>query len=432
MIRSFAIFLCLFTLQNAYGQRVRVIDEKSRQPIELVTIQERGTDRGAVTDKTGYAELKGFSTTGQLILRHPTYRPKLIKFSSIEKAGFVIALEEAINEIDDVVVSANRWEQDKEEIPQQIAEFKASEIALAEPATAADVLSMNSQVFVQKSQQGGGSPMIRGFSANSVLLVIDGVRMNNAIYRSGNLQNVISLDPANLQDAEVVFGPSTVVYGSDALGGVMDFHTKSPAFSTDYLGISSKAHGRYASANNALSGNYQIEFNLPKFASFSSLSYSKFDDLRTGSQRTDKFPDFGKRLEYIVRQGNSDIIVQNDNVNLQRDSGYDQYNFLQKFRWKLGSFSEFSYSFHHSSSSDIPRYDRLIERSNGQLRHAAWYYGPQLWQMHSLQSKFFYPNRFFNELKVTTAFQFVEESRNDRRYQSEILRTRKEKVDVLS
>lgn len=429
-ISGFALFVLVLALQ---GQTIMVIDRSTRKPIELVTIQERGTDRGAVTDKDGRAELKGFSQEGSLILRHPSYRPTIIKFRELERNGFIAELAQDIMQMEDVVVSANRWEQYQEEIPQQITEFERKEIALAEPATTADLLNINSQVFVQKSQLGGGSPMIRGFAANGVLIVIDGVRMNNAIYRSGNLQNVISLDPASIEKAEVVFGPSSVVYGSDALGGVMDFHTKQPAFAdAEYLGISTGGFARYASASAALSGNYHIEFNLPNFASFTSLSYSKFGDLRTGSQRTDEFPDFGKRLEYIERQGNTDVIIQNNKPNIQRPSGYDQYNVLQKFRWRLGSFADFSYSFYYSGSSDIHRYDRLIERENGTLRNAEWYYGPQLWQMHSFQSNFTYPNTFFDRLRLTTAIQFVEESRHDRRFQSEILRNRKEKVNILS
>ena len=411
-----------------------VVDKSTRKPIELVTIQERGTDRGAVTDKNGRAELKGFSTEGSLILRHPSYRPALIKYKELEKNGFVVELSEDATQIEDVIVSANRWEQYQEEIPQQIAEFERKEIALAEPATTADLLSINSQVFVQKSQLGGGSPMIRGFAANGVLIVIDGIRMNNAIYRSGNLQNVISLDPASIEKAEVIFGPSSVVYGSDALGGVMDFHTKVPSFAyAEYLGISTGGFARYASATGGISGNYHIEFNLPNFASFTSISYSKFGDLRTGSKRTEEFPDFGKRLEYVERQGNTDVVIQNDKPNFQSPSGYDQYNVLQKFRWRLGSFADFSYSFHYSSSSDIHRYDRLIERdANDNLRSAEWYYGPQLWQMHAFQSNFTYPNTFFDKLKLTTAIQFIEESRHDRRFQSDILRNRKEKVNILS
>mgnify|MGYP005814584703 CR=1 FL=1 len=434
MIRFLTGFVFAFLAINLSAQTIMVVDKSTRKPIELVTIQERGTNRGAVTDKDGRAELIGFSQESSLIFRHPSYRPALIKLRELEKNGFIAELSEDATQMEDVVVSANRWEQYQEEIPQQIAEFERKDIALAEPATTADLLSINSQVFVQKSQLGGGSPMIRGFAANGVLIVIDGVRMNNAIYRSGNLQNVISLDPASIEKAEVVFGPSSVVYGSDALGGVMDFHTKTPSFAdSEYLGISTGGFARYASASGAVSGNYHLEFNLPNFTSFTSLSYSLFGDLRTGSKRTDDFPDFGKRLEYIERQGSTDVIIQNNKPNFQSPSGYDQYNALQKFRWRLGSFADFSYSFYYSGSSDIHRYDRLIERNeNDNLRNAEWYYGPQLWQMHSFQSNFTYPNNFFDKLKLITAVQFMEESRHDRGYQSDILRNRKEKVNILS
>ena len=95
------------------------------------------------------------------------------------------------------------------------------------------MLAQTGEVFVQKSQMGGGSPVIRGFEANKVLIVVDGVRLNNAIYRSGHLQNVITLEPSELESAEIVFGPGSVIYGSDALGGVMDFHTREPRFAID-------------------------------------------------------------------------------------------------------------------------------------------------------------------------------------------------------
>lgn len=425
------LFLLLLRV-SLLAQTVTVVNEANNAPIALATIQEKGTDLGTITNEIGRAELKGFSKDAILLIRHPSFRPKQVKYSELAAMGYVIALTEEIYEMADVVVSANKWEQKKEEIPQQIAEFSPEEIALAEPPTAADVLTMNGQVFVQKSQLGGGSPIIRGFAANSVLIVIDGVRMNNAIYRSGNLQNVITLDPNNLQGAEVVFGPGSVIYGSDALGGVMDFHTKTPTFSNEGPLLKGQGFVRYASAAKASTTNFQFEFNQPKFASFSSLTYSSFGDLRAGANRPDDFPDFGKRFEFIERRNGEDVIVQNDNVNRQVASGYTQLNALQKFRWRLGSFADFTYAFHYSSSSDIPRYDRLILRENNVLRNAEWYYGPQEWQMHSLQTRFYYPNKFFDQMKVTAAIQFVEESRHDRRYTSDFLRSRTEKVDAVS
>lgn len=425
------VFLYIITIPLS-AQTIKVVNQADNSPISEATVQEKGTDRGAITDINGLTELKGFSEGSTLLIRHPSFRPTEVKFSALARLNYTISLTEEFFQMDDIIVSANKWEQNKVEIPQQIAEFEAKEIALAEPATAADILSMNGQVFVQKSQLGGGSPMIRGFSANSVLIVIDGVRMNNAIYRSGNLQNAITLDPNNLQGAEVVFGPSSVVYGSDALGGVMDFHTKVPTFSSNGFGLKGSAFVRYASAANASTGNIQFEVNQPKFASLTSFTYSDFGDLRAGANRTDEFPDFGKRFEYTERINGNDVVVQNENVNRQVSSGYDQYNLLQKFRWRLGSFSDFTYAFHYSTSSDIPRYDRLIERQNGALRNAEWYYGPQAWQMHSLQTRFFYPNRLFDQMKMTTAYQVIEESRNDRQFGSLSLRSRIEEVDVFS
>ena len=99
-------------------------------------------------------------------------------------------------------------------------------LILAKPTYAIN----KSWVEVQKSQFGGGSPNIRGFEANKILLTLDGVRLNNAIYRSGHLQNIISIDESVLEDVAVIFGPSSVLYGSDALGGTIHMKTKSLYF----------------------------------------------------------------------------------------------------------------------------------------------------------------------------------------------------------
>ena len=426
--------LALITLGTTLkAQTIVVLDQETESPIVQVTIQASGTNDGAITDEFGKADISRFAEDAILTLRHPSYKPVQIKMSRLANQNFTIYMVEQITATGEIVVSANKWEQNKREIPQEIAVFEAEDIARAEPPTTADLLGSNSQVFIQKSQLGGGSPVIRGFAANSVLIVVDGVRMNNAIYRSGNLQNVITIDPNNLREAEVVFGPGSVVYGSDALGGVMDFHSITPDFSDTGLSFSGSGMLRYASAADAVTGNVNFSVGTKNFSSFTGITYSSFGDLRTGSNRTDEFPDFGKRFEYVDRQGDTDVIVANDDVNVQIPSGYDQFNVLQKFRWKTSSFSDISYAFHYSTSSDIPRYERLIQRDDqGELRSAEWYYGPQLWQMHSLQMRYFYPTQLFDQVKLVTAYQQVEESRNDRRFGRDALRTREEFVDVLS
>ena len=363
MNKIYCVLFLLFVKEVLLSQTtVTVVNKADNTPVAQATIQKKGTfGRGVVTNALGQAQLEGFTDSSVLVVRHSSFGTQQFKFSLLPSMGYVIALTEEVFKMEDVVISANKWEQKKEEIPQQIAEFTAEEIALAQPATTADVLSMSGQVFVQKSQLGGGSPMMRGFAANSVLIMIDGVRMNNAIYRSGNLQNIITLDPNQLQGGEVVFGPGSVIYGSDALGGVMDFHTKAPKFSGKGTALKGKALIRYASAANAPTANLQLEFNHSKLAAYSSLTYSHFGDLRAGANRPKEFPDFGKRFEYIARRNGEDVIIQNNDVSRQTGSGYQQFNFLQKLRWKTGPF-DFTYALHYTTSSNIPRYDRLIQR----------------------------------------------------------------------
>ena len=170
--------------------------------------------------------------------------------------------------LDEMVISANKVEESKKTVAQQIEVLRANQIAGSQAQTTADLIANTGNVFVQKSQSGGGSPVIRGFEASRILLVVDGVRMNNIIYRSGHLQNIITLDNAILERAEVLFGPSSTIYGSDALGGVIHFYTKKPLFATDTLKRKIKANAfvRYGSVNNEITGHADFNTGCRKFA----------------------------------------------------------------------------------------------------------------------------------------------------------------------
>ena len=108
---------------------------------------------------------------------------------------FAQVSKDTANILSPVNVYYNRWERKINEVPNRITKFNFKKQRLQNPQTMADAIGVTGEVFIQKSQMGGGSPMIRGFATNRVLIVVDGVRMNNALYRSGNLQNVISVDP---------------------------------------------------------------------------------------------------------------------------------------------------------------------------------------------------------------------------------------------
>src|SRR5699024_4440499 len=233
--------------------------------------------------------------------------------------------------------------------------------------------------------------MIRGFAANSVLIAVDGIRMNNAIFRSGNLQNVISIDPNALANTEVLFGPGSVIYGSDALGGVMNFQTKDPqlSYSKEEKTIGVNGMARYSSANNERTFHADASLGFEKWGLLSSISYSNFDNLQSGGNFYKDYPDFGKRKEYVARQNGADVVVENDDVTEHLFSGDDQINLMQKIRYKPTAQWDLKYAFHYGTTTDIPRYDRLIQRKDGALKNAEWYYGPQIWMMNTLKVDYF-------------------------------------------
>lgn len=332
--------------------------------------------------------------------------------------------------LEKIVVSASKWEQKMNEIPNTIVKVDMKEARLQNPQTAADLLAMTGQVFIQKSQLGGGSPMIRGFSANRVLIVMDGVRMNNAIYRSGNLQNVISIDALSVQNAEVIFGPGSIIYGSDAIGGVMDFHTFEPLFSNSKK-LLVKANGlvRYSGANNERTTHIDFNLGWKKFAFLGSATYSDFGDVRMGRYGGQ---DSYLRNNYAERINNKDSVFTNPDPHLQKQSGYHQLNAIAKLRFKPGKKWDLQYAFHYSGTGNIPRYDRLIEYTGTVPSYAQWYYGPQLWKMHQLQVVHNRTNLLYNQSRLIIAHQDYEESRNDRRFNNARLRNQTETVDVFS
>lgn len=251
---------------------------------------------------------------------------------------------------------------------QKIQVIRSKDLQQMNQSSTADVLANSGNVFVQKSQLGGGSPIIRGFETNKVLLVIDGIRMNNAIYRGGHLQNVITLDNSIMDRVEVLYGPGSVVYGSDAIGGVMSFTTKNPSFSSsDKILVKGGAYSRYFSAANGYAANANVSIGSNKVASLTSFTFSKFNDLRQGARRSPFVGNFGARTWYVDSINGIDSMIMNADTNLQVGSGYSQFDILQKFIFKQGNNINHILNFQLSNSSNIDRYDRLTQFTGGNL-----------------------------------------------------------------
>lgn len=337
--------------------------------------------------------------------------------------------------LSEVVISANKIPEERRTIAQQIRIITPTTIRTLNAQTSGDLLQNTGQVALQKSQQGGGSPILRGFEASRVLLMIDGVRMNNLIYRAGHLQNVITVDNNMLERAEVLFGPSSTVYGSDALGGVVHFFTRNPKLSSEKPSISGNAFVRGGTANQEKTAH--VDFNLggKRFASLTSFTYSYFDDLIMGKTTNPSLGEpFGLRPQYVERSADNttDVLAQNGNQYKQVQSGYKQWDLLQKFLYQPNDKVRHLLNIQYSNSTDVPRYDRLTDPqgTNG-LRFAEWYYGPQTRFLSSYNLQVENLASFADRLSVTASYQNINESRHDRRFGNNNRNDRVEAVNVL-
>lgn len=326
----------------------------------------------------------------------------------------------------EVVISAARWKQTAEHIPAQVAVVLPRQIAQFQPQTAADLLGISGKVFIQKSQQGGGSPMIRGFATNRLIYSVDGVRMNTAIFRAGNIQNVINLDPFAMERTEVVFGPASVMYGSDAIGGVMSFTTLQPEVGV--RGVHGQAQVRYASANREQTGHVDLRYGGPKWAGITSVSRWDFDHLRQGSRGPRDYI----KARYVAVTPDGDVVrIQTDSL-LQIPSGYQQVNAMQKLVFALAPGWELQYGGHFSTTSKYGRYDRHNRVRNGLPRYAEWDYGPQRWQMHNLALSREAKRRLSDAWTLRVAAQRFDESRMERALNKPQRTTQTEHVDAYS
>lgn len=421
--------LAIGTVFNAYTQHIKVVDEDSKRPIFGATVSNSDFSFTTTTNGMGMFSMPALNNSDTLTFRslgHETLSLTVADIRSLPDSTITMRTDHF--SLNDVVITANRWEQPEKEVPQTSIHVRPQQIAEDNPQTSADLLAKTGAVFVQKSQQGGGSPMIRGFATNRVLISVDQVRMNNAIFRSGNLQNVISIDPLAVEQVEVLFGPGSLLYGSDAIGGVMSFNTLAPVYTSGGFQTNGTAVIRRSTANKEYTQHFDTKLSHKKWALVSSITLNQFGDLKMGSRGPD---DYLKRDEVFSSYG-SDQIRPNPDQRIQLRSGYSQLNLMEKLGFKPNANTELVYAFHHSATSNVDRYDRLLRRRDGLPRSAEWYYGPQVWTMHHGKLNFSKKTQLYDALSINAAFQKFEESRYDRDFQSDLLNIRQERVNAYS
>ncbi len=433
------LFITFFTLFSFVGfsQKAKILDQETGKIIKNVSIFNENKTKSSISDDNGFIDITSFNANEIIFFSHISYAEFKLKKATLKANNYLVYLNKESEQLNEIVLSVFKNKEKANRIAEQIAVISLKDIQSESPQTSADLLASVPGIKVQKSQFGGGSPVLRGMESNRVLLVVDGVRMNNAIYRKGHLQSAITVSPNLLKRTEVIFGPSSVIYGSDALGGVIHYYTKTPKLS-DKTEISSQLFSRYSTVNQETTTNVTAELSFDNWASLTSVSYSEFGDLQMGENRSHGFDNWGKVHFYSENiNGNyAENPTENTDVNLQKNTGYSQTDVLQKFFVPLSKKTDLNINLQYSTSSNIPRFDRLTELTdetdNSSLKFAEWYYGPQQRLLISPQLVINPEKNWLDKGTITFAYQNLKESRIQRKFGSLDRSYREETVNVFS
>lgn len=321
--------------------------------------------------------------------------------------------------LNEIIISANKSEQALRNVAQQVIVINRKHIENENSISTADCIASSGVATIQKSQLGGGSVTIRGFEANRNLLVVDGIRMNNLIYRAGHLQNINTVDQNMLERIEILTGPSSTMYGSDALGGVVHLITISPQLNNKEKGLSVDLNGflRYSTAASEQSGFAKLNISTDRWAALTAISSTKLGDL-VGGKNKNPFYDtlYGERPFYVKRINGKDSMIANSDRYKQIQSGYTQYDFLQKIVFQPTNRTKHLLNIQYSTTSNVPRYDRLTDQTGGELRFAEWYYGPEKRLLLAYEFQHLLESPVASNVKVGINHQIIQESRHQRRF----------------
>jgi outer membrane receptor protein involved in Fe transport len=185
-------------------------------------------------------------------------------------------------QLGEIVVTASRYEKSTFDIPMGITAVGKQEIIEKGSRTTAEALRCKPGIWIQKTGHIGGSPIIRGFMGKRVIYLFDGIRRNTASLFAGPNPFLQSVDALDIDRIEVIRGPGSVLYGSDAIGGVINVITnEKPLFSSE-LKYGGRMYSRYASVDQEGSGRLETYFASPKIFGFIGGTRRDIDDLEGG------------------------------------------------------------------------------------------------------------------------------------------------------
>lgn len=295
--------------------------------------------------------------------------------------------------LDSVIVTSRSIKIFDTKNPFVISSITNQQIVEKGARTTPEALQGVSGVFIQKTNHGGGSAFLRGLTGNQTLIVLDGIRLNNAIYRYGPNQYLNTIDMFTVDKIDVLKGIGAVEYGSDAMGGVIHVKTKENA-SKDLNKISLNNTSKFISSDMEKTNRTAIQYATNKWDFIGGISLKKYGDLLGGGS-----------------------------VGKQTPTGYNELNYDLKTRIKINNQSELIYSSQNTIQKNVPIYHK-IALENFKTNQIDY----QIHYLNYLKYKYISNKKWISEIIINASTQRSIEQRSNQKNNSSIFRNEADTV----
>jgi len=365
------MFYLLFPAALLISGEIRgvVRDARTSEPLENVIIQLQDSFVETESDSAGFFKLTaaGSDNLWQLKFSRLGYISRTIRTGTDQILE--IKLESTLVG-ETIVVTAGRRPESDFDSPVNTSRLNRVEMDKNLVRTTPEALQFTN-VWVQKTNHGGGSPIIRGLTGNQTLLLFNGIRLNNSTYRYGPNQYLNTINPAALDGIEVLKSSGSVQYGSDALGGVVNLISAEPAFSAEGWNFSPALSLVLATPGGQRQGGLQV--NL-------------------ANQRS--------AIRIQINQNHHGEINPGGNLPPERPSGYDETGFNISARFLAGAHSLITFHLNQLIQLNVPRWDQVAQRG-----YARYSFDPQIQTISYLRFERYFQGRWLRRSESVASWQ---------------------------
>lgn len=324
--------------------------------------------------------------------------------------------------LEEISVTGTRSERDTFDVPNAITIVTSEDIEKRSLGTTPDILRGATGIMVQKTSAGQGSPYVRGLTGYQTLIMVDGVRLTNTTFRSGPNQYLATIDAAQIGKIEVLRGYGSTLYGSSAIGGVINVFTKSPTKQFEKFTIHPYMSTKYSSADTGKFGRLGLDGGYKNFSFTAGGSYKDVGDLKPG-----KGYDIQLATKKFLLTSQSDPVIPEGAwlVNTEKPTGWKEKAGDVKLNYMITDKQDIKLAYQAVRQDDVPRYDRYATKEYDMLL-----YDPQYRDMAYINytAKELFP--FVDSLQATASYQKQNEGQKQQKAKSTSVTTIHDITDV--